>query len=315
MDRTCTLNQGFSHTILDPIPSSTPHNSTFDSLCNAIGQEIVAEAIETQREVHVMWSGGIDSTAALIAVLKAAVLRNCVERIQVLLTLDSIREYPRFFLQHVDGHLLIRRIRSPIAHYIDKRAFTVTGEHGDQLFGSHILRSYVQRGFGAVEYQDVLTPVLLERLKSIRAAHRVRRYFQPVIDAAPMPIRTLFDYFWWLNFALRWQEVSLRLCVFGGEDAALIQGATRHFFRDPRFQIWAINRHASRCPPSWDRYKDEAKRYIREFTGDDDYYRTKEKEDSLRNVMPRSDDGTQIGIFMGESFRPFMKSLDVASYA
>ena len=315
IDRTATLDQGFEYTILDPIPPPVDNGPTFGALCDTLGEEIVCEAMDARRDIHVLWSGGIDSTTALIAILKAAVAHACVDRLQVLLTLESVQEYPRFFLQHIDGHIRYRPIRAPISSSIDRSSLTITGEHGDQLFGSHLLRSYVERGFGSVDYRDILTAVLVERLRSALAAHRVRRYLQPVVDAAPVPIHTLFDYFWWLNFSLKWQEVSLRLCVFGGDAASAIQGSIRHFFRDQRFQSWALGQHVHRCPPAWDRYKDEAKRYILAFTGDDRYYETKEKEDSLRNVMPRSQDGAPIGLYMRRDFRPVVQPPSVPVHA
>ena len=315
LDRTLTLDQGFDYVALDPIPTSASDGPGFSTLCDTIGKEIVDDAIDTRREIHVLWSGGIDSTTALIAVLKAARANGWVNKVAVTLTVESVQEYPRFFLEHIDGCLRALPAKSPIAACIDKGALTVTGEHGDQLFGSHLLRSYVRRGFGSVDYRDIIMAVLIERLRSPRTAYRVRRYLQPVIDAAPVPICTLFDYLWWLNFSLKWQEVSLRLCIFGGDDPAAIQSATRHFFRDQRFEAWALGQHASRCPPSWDRYKEEAKRYIRDFTGDDAYYRSKEKEDSLKNVMPRSDDGEPVAVFMREDFRPIHEPSDHTAHA
>lgn len=315
LDRTATLDTGFDYAVLDTLPAPGI-DATFAELSDAIGDEIVREAMRAERDVRVFWSGGIDSTTALVAVLKAATSHGYTHRVRVLLTLASVHEYPHFFLAHIHERIAIEAIREPVSAHIDPHALNVTGEHGDQLFGSQLLRTYVQRGFGDVDYRDILPFVLLERLRGPWAARSVHRYLLPVILAAPVQIRTLFDCLWWLNFTLKWQAVSLRLFSSCEGDAAPLHGSTRHFFRDERFQAWALAVHSDdRCPGAWERYKDVAKAYIRAYTADLEYFRTKEKEDSLRNIMPRSTSGEPVGVYMGEDFRPVVIPVANPAYA
>jgi hypothetical protein len=309
VDRSSTLDQGFAYTVLDPIPAAATDGATFADLCDGTGAALVAEALATDREIEILWSGGIDSTAALIAVMKAAETSGCGERVRVLLSLDSVHEYPRFFLREINGRYRCRSICHPIAEYLDPAVITVTGEHGDQLFGSHLLESYVRRGLGGVDYREILPLVLLERLRSIRAAARVGRYLAPVFAAAPVPIRSLFDALWWLNFCLKWQDVTLRMPVVRGQEARAIFAWLRHFYRGDRFQAWALA-NAGRCPPVWARYKDVAKRYILDYTGDDAYYRYKEKELSLRNLLTDPVSGTGYRVLMREDFRPVFSAVE-----
>jgi hypothetical protein len=188
--------------------------------------------------------------------------------------------------------------------FLDPNVLNVTGEHGDQLFGSQLLRPYVQRGFGHAKYEDVLDAIMVERLGNPLSALRVRRYLQPVVEAAPVPIRTVFDYLWWLNYALKWQSVTLRLAVSRGDQTYPVYRSLRHFFRDVRFQRWALANTPGRTPSDWPRYKDVAKRYILEFTGDVNYFTHKEKQDSLRNVLLEPEDLKNYLVFMREDFRP-----------
>ncbi|MGH2558710.1 MAG: hypothetical protein ACRDJH_06570 [Thermomicrobiales bacterium] len=312
IDRTGTLDQGFDYAVLDPIPPPATDGATFAELCDAIGAELVAEALDAGREIGVLWSGGIDSTTALIAIMKAAAARGRGDVVRVLLSLDSVHEYPGFFLRHVNGKHRIQAVTHPITEFLDPAVITVTGEHGDQLFGSHLLESYVRRGVGGVDYREILPLVLLERLHSARSAYRVGRYLEPVIAAAPAPapMRTLFDCMWWLNFALKWQEVTLRLAAFRGDQARAVYGSLRHFFRNEQFQAWALANPTIRHVPVWAHYKTKAKQYILDYTGDQAYYRTKEKEDSLKNVMvsPASPNGYRV--YMREDFRPVINPVD-----
>ncbi len=310
IDRTGTLDQGFAYTALDRIPAPATDGATFADLCDAIGAEIVAGAISAGKEIAVLWSGGIDSTTTLIAVMKSADQRGCSDRIRVLLSLDSVQENPGFFLRQIKGQYQLQPVTHPISASLDPSLVNVTGEHGDQLFGSHILASYVRRGLGLADYRDMLPLVLLERSGNPLSARRVQRYLAPVIAAAPVPVRTLFDCLWWLNFSLKWQEVTLRLPVFRGEEARTIYESLRHFFRDERFQAWALANSQIRRVPVWARYKEEAKRYILDFTGDRDYYQTKEKEDSLKNVMVDPASTSRYRAFMREDFQPVFSRVE-----
>src|SRR5207247_491504 len=71
MDRTRTLDQGFDYAVLDPVPAPVASSPSFGEICDATGSEIVAEAIRDGKLIRVSWSGGIDSTSALIALMKA----------------------------------------------------------------------------------------------------------------------------------------------------------------------------------------------------------------------------------------------------
>lgn len=304
LDRTRTLEQGFAYHVLDPIPPVVADAGRFSELCDRMGERIVGEAIRDGRRIDVLWSGGIDSTSALIAINRAASRRNATGIIQVLLSARSVEEYPRYFLDHVNGKLAVRLISHPVSAYLDPAALNVTGEHGDQLFGSHLLESYVRRGVAQMPFRDVLPLALLERVKSPRSALRVERYLAPVIKAAPVHLETLFDYFWWCNFALKWQEVTLRLAVLRANDAGQVYASLRHFFRDTSFQQWAMANTPGREVHSWHTYKEDAKSYIHQFTGDVDYYQNKEKEDSLRHVMAHSETNIKVHAIMRSDFRP-----------
>jgi hypothetical protein len=310
IDRTATLDQGFVYAVLDRIPTPATDGATFAELCDTVGAELVAEALRAGRTISVLWSGGIDSTSALIALMKAADAHRCADRVRVQFSLDSVLEYPEFFLRHVSGKYPTAAVSHPISEVLNPADLTVTGEHGDQLFGSHLLASYVRRGIADADYRDALPLVLVERLQSVRDASRVRRYLEPVVAAAPVPIRTLFDCLWWLNFALKWQEVTLRLPVFRGDEARAAHDGLRHFFRDDRFQAWALANTPGHVPATWARYKDAAKRYILDFTGDRAYYRDKEKADSLRNVMANPASTRRYRVLMREDFRPVFGAVD-----
>ena len=311
IDRTSALEPGFSCSVLDPIPESTSNQESFSQLCDAVGDEIVAQADRESRTISLLWSGGIDSTAALVAIIKAAEARRCTELMQVRLSMHSATEYPGFFLRFINDRIAFAPVSHPISACLRACDINVTGEHGDQLFGSHLLAPYVRRGLGGAPYQDVLPFVLHDRLGSWRSARRVQRFLAPVIAAAPVRIVTLFDYFWWLNFSLKWQEVTLRLPALPGRSCRLRYTSPFTIFTGTSaFRCGRSPIRRAKPVPGWDRYKDEAKRYILDFTGDRAYFQYKEKEDSLRHVMAGRDISTKTLAFMRQDFQPIYSSVE-----
>ncbi len=314
IDRTCTLDQGFDYAVLDPIPKPSQYLSTaFAELCDSVAMEIVSDALKRDKIIQVLWSGGIDSTASLIAIMKAAEKIEQRNRIRILLSIDSIHEYTYFYQNYITGNYQTKPISPPISRFLVPEFINVTGEHGDQLFGSYLLKQYVQGGSAHINYQDVLPLVLMQHFGGTKKVERVMRYLEPQIAAAPVPIRTLFDCMWWLNYSLKWQQVTLRLPVFREEEVRESYESIRHFYRDERFQVWSLANPSIRStPPVWELYKETAKQYIFAFTGDIDYYRNKTKELSLKTVMvnPTVKKEHRFQVFMREDFCPIFKVVD-----
>jgi hypothetical protein len=94
--------------------------------------------------------------------------------------------------------------------------------------------------------------------------------------------------------------------VTRGDQARPVHDSLRHFYRDRRFQAWALAQASDRLPPTWARYKEVAKRYILDYTGDRAYFQTKEKEVSLRNQTVDPVSGTGCRVVMREDFRPIL---------
>jgi hypothetical protein len=236
--------------------------------------------------------------------MRAVERRGCPDRLVILLSMDSVLEYPEFYLRFIDGRFPVVSVQPPMAQAVQPGALNVTGEHGDQLFGSQLLAPSVRREVAHEPYRDLLPLVMLERLRNPLDVWRVGRYLQPVLDSAPAPVVSLFDALWWLNFSLKWQDVSLRMVGLSGELAPARFGALRHFFRTDAFQCWSIATTPGRPVRAWTDYKTPAKEYIRTFTGDERYFRQKIKEDSLRNVLGASGPVARNRIYMREDFRP-----------
>ena len=287
LDRTGTLDSGFDANIIDPIEKTLQHSpisSSFEELCDLRAQEIVEEASTSHRPIQLLWSGGIDSTVALIALMKVLKQQKSVDRLQVLCSVESISEYPAFFYQHLWQKLNVRAVGYPVSEYLDRGALIVTGEHGDQLFGSDFLRPYVDNGLAFEDWSAVFPFVMAAHGIRDETSVGLRDYLRPLMQSCPRQIVSLFDFFWWLNFSCKWQSVSLRIPAHTNLPGQSFD-RTRHFFRSLDFQHWSLFQHDFPKLDSWRDYKMPSKDYIYSFTNDATYREEKTKEPSLRLVF------------------------------
>jgi hypothetical protein len=114
-----------------------------------------------------------------------------------------------------------------------------------------------------------------------------------------------------MNYALKWQEVTLRLPAWRRDDALDTYRSLHHFYRTEPFQAWALGQSATARPHIWADFKLVAKRYIHATVRDEAYFQTKEKEDSLRNVQGTADALTQVRMLMREDFQPVHEVVEV----
>jgi hypothetical protein len=287
IDRTKTLYTGFPYQSLYPLPSfsSTTPPSDIGVLCDHMGMRLTHEAINAQRKIQIFWSGGIDSTAAAVGIIKAATQLDCLDRqVEFVLTEESTKEYPEFYTRFIKP-LRHKFVTAPVTSHFSPRNLIVTGEHGDQIFGSAKAEAYVADGRAFKSFESVLPEILTETLGASADADTVIQYIEPLLRACPIKLKTIFDAFWWINFSCKWQIVGLRLAVFRVTDVRASFEALRHFFTHPSFQEWSLSNHDKKIQGSWQSYKMPLKDYIFEFTGDDDYRKNKVKVPSLKAVF------------------------------
>jgi hypothetical protein len=282
IDRTQSLDTGIDFSILDKVPHKLISNKSFDQICNERANEIINS---TNGKIKILWSGGIDSTVALISLINKLTIIDKIDRLDILLSNESIIEYPTFFEDVIKGKLKYELIKTTIFDHIQSKETIITGEHGDQLFGSDKLKYPIMTGDAFRPYEDILEFIISRKLGTDKFTNHIIDFIEPVIKQSPITIVTLYDYLWWLNFSLKWQTVSMRL-IYGLERThADLETNVFHFFKSNDFQIWSLLNHSSKIKSEWNSYKFIAKEFIYEFHKDDFYLRNKEKEQSLKEVL------------------------------
>lgn len=266
---------------------------SLDSYGN-IAMDRARELLALDVPLYVYWSGGIDSTAILVALIRAGATR---EQLTVVCDNDSEMENGPFYDNHIDGVF-------PTRHAVDvprmlvehPEAHIVTGELNDQLFGADTMQRVcltsgapaLQRPNTDADFVDVMGRLGY----AAPDASALRRDIVGSAQTQDVTLRNVFDLLWWLNFAFKWQDVALRT-MMAGRAAHLEHMNARqaervhHFFGTARFQDWSITRHELKIIDRWPTYKITAKRFIFRHDANEDYLAHAVKVGSLGELLKR----------------------------
>jgi asparagine synthetase B (glutamine-hydrolysing) len=266
-DRTRTLFDCPHIDSLMPIGAPTQTKS-FADICDQRAVEILTFARAAGQVVKVLWSGGIDSTTALVALLKHA----DPSELLVVYSDESLGEYRWFF-----ENMLAGKIPTLDMFSVDKSLYEImgfgsggiscTGELGDQLFGSMLY------------FEPTVRPNLLKDWRTVikpPSPAGVQR-FEEFVAACPLQIRTTKEFLWWYAYAVKYQTVCLRSLYLAPN--VVLERNVFHFFYGKEFNDWAVSveSEAKLYKEDMTTYKQVAKEYIFSYTKDDDYRKNKLK--------------------------------------
>jgi hypothetical protein len=268
--------------------------TTYEECCARRANELYELSKELNTPLLICYSGGIDSTLMLINFLKT-IPENDKDRIHLLMDFDSIKEYPEFYKKYIlPSNMKIIPSHS-FDRFFDKSHIIVGGEHNDQLFGSDIVIKF-SNIFG---FDQVIERYTRNNITEFFIAFGMNQeqanIWFDVIDesckTSPLPLYTVFDFLWWLNFNFKWQSVFFRMLLRCRSDMQVninqnfIDNYYHHFYSEDYFQIWSMNNHDKKIKDEWKTYKYHAKELIYEFTKDDDYRDNKLKQPSLYKLF------------------------------
>lgn len=282
IDRTGTLDHGFPVEITDPVPQDFEQaKGPIAPLVTERAEALVAEARGRGMGLRLLWSGGIDSTCAAVALLEA--LKGDEGVLEIAYTDDSVTEYPAFRdLLESRGARMLKIGR--IGEALMDDALIVTGEHGDQLFGS-MLAADLSTDDLFSPWPSVIEKMMTDKLGKT-GAQSALAYVAPQTQACPIPVETAFDWLWWANFSMKWQAVAERmLAPLSPEHREAARPVLRHFFRTDDFQRWSLANPDGKIRRDWASYKYPLKEIIHGATQDARYRDEKVKERSLRALL------------------------------
>ena len=209
------------------------------------------------KRINVMWSGGIDSTSVLSSFLIAGAKPD---QLYVTMTTDSIDEYPWFYHNIIDGKIEHSNFVTPIEQQLlslSEDFVHVTGEH----LGSYTGGIYHENEDHNASYKKYLDPEIVE-------------FLSPSINACPRPIVNMSDYRWYTKIYLTWQGWHIRKFLLSD----YFTNNLIHFGNNDLFHYWTL---FTEDKEDWHFAKIGHKKIIFEYTKDEEYFRTKERQKSI----------------------------------
>jgi hypothetical protein len=236
---------------------------------------------------YINYSGGIDSTNAVVSLLRVWP-KEALKKVTIRLTHHCIDENPAFFDRYISRFHLQNSLLDVSSLLVKKNALLVTGELGDQLFGSDFLLDAASR-FGDSclnkNYQD-FAPVLFAVPAREDVSRKMFEHLHPIVAESPFPIRTTHDFFWWYNFTQKWQYVKYRYPESVQWDLRAKYGShIVHFFDSVEFQKWSLANHDLKIRDTVDSYKFTAKEHIYNFTKNPDDLNLKKSQSLAKTYV------------------------------
>lgn len=291
VDRTGTFTTPVRSISLFPIPAFRPMPKSFEAICNERALEILAKSDKKDSRIHVMYSGGIDSTCLLVSLLKHADTAQ-KKRITVLLSHESIAENPRFYDEHIKGKFALGPSIS-FPTLIGENTHLVSGEHSDLILGwDRIGKFLLLYGPAAVHGPYQPDRVLEFLTESVFQGDRAMgafclNLFERLRNVAPIPLTTNFAFLWWANYAIKWQACYSYMLLFTLQHLAervtpeYLEEYFISFYNTDDFQLWAMHNLDKRIKDTWQSYKWVLKDIIYDYTKDAEYRAHKTKRGSL----------------------------------
>jgi hypothetical protein len=293
VDRTHTVTLPVAVHSLFPLPAPIPPAQTFEDLCNERAIDLLRRAEELNVRLYVFWSGGIDSTLVLVSLLKNATPRQLANLI-VLMSEESISEYPKFYSEYIRGKLQVdSSVMFP--YLLGGKHLVVNGEHNDQLFGSDMVGKLIVKFGPEVMHRpydrDLFFRFFDDNINDREATNFCLDRFEELRAAAPVPVTTNYLHLWWINFAMKWQSVFMRTLAYASPrlvsniDLHYLKTYYAPFYCTDAFQLWSMANLDQKIKDKWSTYKWVCKDIIYDFTKDADYRDNKIKRGSLYFIL------------------------------
>jgi hypothetical protein len=287
-DRTGTF-LGRYKTAVDPIPVLP---SSFTKSFADIGSERAIEILSRGKEVVVMYSGGIDSTYALVKLLQNA---TSADQITIMLNPPAVEENVYFYNNFIKDKLkTIILDRYYPKHQPTTDQLYVTGDQIPQLFGQSFTAMMTDR-------DAPWKPWALKNFESIDKAKWFLNQVEPWITKSPVPIVSIYDYVWWTTYSLRWN--SNRSKYFRHNkivDRDIFTNNLISFFRTTDFELWSLFNHDKKIINTPQSFKYVMKKEIYDFDQNLDYFITKTTDRSNLRATQNSNANGYLTNFLSD---------------
>jgi hypothetical protein len=285
---------------INKIPMLDPSfNMSFEECVIDRVKEIYQQHLDFQIPIRIYWSGGIDSTTALLGFIDYLGISRAKEVIEIIMNHTTIMENPLVWEKCIRGQGFKIINASHFNETWDKKSLMVNGECGDQVQGSDLLKwlyiRYGADGFNRPWREDEIfnfvkdrssSPVLLPSGIDDVTAKKITDILVNQINHAPMEFESMARVLAWINFSCKWCSTFYRIVTRSNfpVDEYTIKNYYFPFYASVNFQQWAMKDNGEKHKGSWVTYKWAAKDYICKILGDQGF-QLKHRYASLIHIL------------------------------
>ena len=229
------------------------------------------------RHIHLLYSGGTDSTGVYCALKRSKHFRSYQERgcISVSLTSMSINEYPRLFYSEIlpEMNLVPLNYNDLMS---DPNILLVTGEPGDYIIGNADATSLE---INLMEHYSKFYEISNSKLRLFMDLCELSR------PHCPFDIESVNQYVWWINQCYSYHEPLIKPYIWSSTDdysKLFTNSKVFNFFNDDLMTAFSYEYMSTN--PRYE-HADDLKNFIKEYTCNytkDTDYLTKPKVYSQR---------------------------------
>lgn len=256
-----------SNHVTHPFNIKTKNSYQYSQQTKSFGEICIDTAVKisnmTDRPIAVLWSGGIDSTSALVALMQTVAL----DKITVVCNRASIDEFPSFYEQKIKNRVTTISPKQWIK--TQRNFYSVTGDGGDTVWGV-IDNSFWANNQHKINqpWQDCINRNILTDID----------FVEEFCSWSGVKIHSWLDLRTWFYLCCKWQDKCMRPYSFrqGLTDADIVA----FYDIDTSFQNWTMNNLDNIIGATWQDYKVPAKEFIYRYHQDLDYLQNKSKVNS-----------------------------------
>ena len=277
------------------LPRYRKIDQSLEQICHDRAMDLLAKAEAADKQLLVMYSGGIDSTLMLVSLMKAASPTQLRRRVVVLLNRQSRHENPSFYRDHIISKCSMEHSQFFHRYLGDDRYITLTGEFNDHLWGSQQLvdssHIFTEQPWDLAMSSELVVRWLCERYDTV-TAERIYTVLAQVGNACPFSLDSVYAWYWWIVFTCKWQQTFWRGAAFAHaeqRDKLVPEQNYTAFYSTETFQLWHMNHRHELRDDKW-----LCKDIIYDFNGDRDYRDRKTKQGSLGWLLQKKPSATAI---------------------
>ena len=284
-------------------PLTMVSDKSFSDVTDLRALDIKKTMQQTNQGLAVFWSGGIDSTVALSAIIKnfnSADLKN----VTVFANNQSYYENPTFYHSVIEKYQLktvnFKNLSDETIQSVFDQYLVTDGEPADKLWIVNSIFMF-ESIYGSGSSNKSLTELadkFIEFLSNQMSVTQAREYYDSLllnIKEVGIEIVTISDLFWWINFNFHWVDHLLiwyqQFPIKTVDSYKQYKKNYLPWYNSNEYQLWSLSDRPKRIEyDQQELYKMPAKQYVYELARDPFYLNYKSKLGSPKGLKKTSAD-------------------------